>query len=170
MGLQKPRSSSVLGVTAVAMRTRRGGSHGIRAPTFYFHGVPVISQNPPELWGLYSRLCPSRMKFPQRFPCFCSVPGFRASTAVPTFPRRSPFFAVSPDSGPLQRFPLFHGAPHGVAVSPDSGPLRSRGRRLSRPLNTSPPGAFSCFCGFWARAAASPSRVLAHQNHVASLK
>ena len=67
----------------------------------------------PRNMGLYSRLCPSRMKFPQRFPCFCSVPGFRASTAVPTFPRRSPFFAVSPDSGPLQRFPLFHGAPHG---------------------------------------------------------
>ena len=45
----------------------------------------------PRILGLYSRLCPSRMKFPQRFPCFCSVPGFRASTAVPTFPRRSLF-------------------------------------------------------------------------------
>ena len=95
-GVAKPRSSSVLGVTAVAMRTRRGGSHGIRAPTFYFHGVPVISQNPPELWGLYSRRCPSRMKCPQRFPCFCSVPGFRASTAVPTFPRRSPWCCSVP--------------------------------------------------------------------------
>ena len=47
-----------------------------------------------------------RFPHPRRFPWFCRVPGFWASTAASTFHGASRGFAEPPDSGPLHRFPL----------------------------------------------------------------
>ena len=116
----------------------------------------------PRIMGLYSRLCPSRMKFPQRFPCFCSVPGFRASTAVPTFQGVSPCvcsvpgFRASTPLSTLLRPPMHRGLSGVVmlffppqvfrqqAVKQQSLGPESRGRyteqrRAASPERTRPP-------------------------------
>ena len=90
-----------------------------------FHGAPhgvEVAVSPDS--GPLHRFALSRAFFS----CVCSVPGFRACTAVPTFPRRCPGFCSVPRFRASTAVPTFQGVSPCVCSVP--------GFRASTPLST----------------------------------
>ena len=79
--------------------------------------LPVLLRCP-WILGLYNAF-----HFPLRFPWVCRVPGFWASTAIPTSHCVSHGFSSGPGFRASTRVPTFHKVPPGFPVTPDSGPL-----------------------------------------------